>query len=69
MTKHFDFAVNRVRDEVSCLRVRLLYVPTTEMTADIFTKPLDAATFLRLRERLVTKALNTKVTLRSSGGI
>ena len=69
LTKHFDFAVNRVRDEVSCLRVRLLYVPTTEMTADIFTKPLDAATFLRLRERLVTKALNTKVTLRSSGGI
>ena len=64
LTKHFDFAASRVREEVSCLRVRLMHVGTAEMTADIFTKPLDAATFLRLRERLITKDINTKVMLR-----
>ena len=53
LTKHFDFAANRIREEVTCLRIKLVHVPTEEMTADIFTKALDAATFLRLRSRLL----------------
>ena len=50
LTKHFDFAVHRLRDEVEHLRVKPLYVETYYQTADIFTKALDDTTFIRHRD-------------------
>ena len=50
LTKHFDFAVHRIRDEVEALRAKLIHVPTSSQLADIFTKALDEATFLSLRK-------------------
>ena len=50
LTKHFDFAVYRIRDEVEHLRARMHWVETYYQTADIFTKALDDKTFLRHRD-------------------
>jgi hypothetical protein len=54
LTKHFDFAVHRLRDDVEHLRVKPLHVDTYYQTADIFTKALDEKTFLRHRDCFYT---------------
>ena len=51
LTKHFAFAAHRIRDEVEHLRLRCKHVSTDDQTADIFTKPLADAVFLRHREK------------------
>ena len=51
LTKHFDFAVHRVRDEVEHLRVRCFHVDTYDQTADIFTKALSDQVFIRHRDK------------------
>tara|TARA_B110000037_G_C17122776_1_gene506603 strand:- start:2707 stop:5415 length:2709 start_codon:yes stop_codon:yes gene_type:complete len=50
LTKHFDFAVHRLRDEVEHLRVKPVWVDTEHQTGDIFTKALDEKAFLRHRD-------------------
>ena len=52
LTKHFDFAVHRIRDEVEHLRVRCYHVSTFDQVADIFTKPLSEQVFHRHRRWL-----------------
>ena len=54
LTKHFDFAVHRLRDDVEHLRIKLHYVDTEAQTADIFTKALDEKAFLRHRDSFYT---------------
>ncbi len=49
LTKHFDFAVHRLRDDVECMRIKLTFVNTHDQTADIFTKALDEEAYLRHR--------------------
>ena len=49
LTKHFDFAVHRLRDDVEHLRTRLIHIHTIDQTADIFTKALDEKAFIRHR--------------------
>ena len=51
LTKHFDFAVHRIRDEVEHGRVRCVYVETYDQTADVFTKPLGDQVFVRHRDK------------------
>ena len=51
LTKHFDFAVHRIRDEVEHNRVRCTFVETYYQTADIFTKPLGDQVFVRHRDK------------------
>ena len=50
LTKHFDFAAHRVRDDVEALRCKLVKVDTHVNVADIFTKALDEKKFLELRQ-------------------
>jgi hypothetical protein len=38
-----------LRDNVEEGKITLIHVPTHDLLADIFTKPLDQATFTRLR--------------------
>jgi hypothetical protein len=48
--KHVDIRHHFIRDHVLCKDVCLVYVPTEEQRADIFTKPLSKDQFNKLRE-------------------
>jgi hypothetical protein len=47
-TKHIDIRYHFIREHVESGTVELLFVPTEQQIADIFTKPLDESTFFRL---------------------
>ncbi|KAK1387877.1 hypothetical protein POM88_016055 [Heracleum sosnowskyi] len=51
-TKHIDIRHHFIRENVERGTVKLIYVPTEKQLADIFTKPLDEATFNRLVSEL-----------------
>ena len=51
-TKHIDVRYHFLRDHVERGDIDLGYVATQNQLADIFTKPLDQATFARLRGEL-----------------
>ena len=48
-TRHIDVAVHHVREKAARGFLSVDYVPTEEMIADIFTKPLPRPAFLRIR--------------------
>jgi hypothetical protein len=50
-TKHIKVRYHFLRDNVEKWKITLIHVPTHDQLADIFTKPLDQATFTRLRGR------------------
>ena len=47
-TKHVDIKYHFVRDYVEARRVKLLYYPTEDMLADMFTKGLSTKLFEKL---------------------
>jgi hypothetical protein len=51
-TKHIEVRYHFLRDNVEKGKIALIHVHTHEQLADIFTKPLDQATFTRLRGEL-----------------
>jgi hypothetical protein len=51
-TKHIDVRHHFIREHLSNGSFTTLWIPTNEMTADIFTKPLLSTLFLRHRENL-----------------
>ena len=51
LTKHFDFAAYRIRDEVERQRVRCVFVDTYDQTADVLTKALTDYEFMRHRDK------------------
>ena len=52
-SKHIDCRYHFVRERVAAGDISLEWISTTEQVADIFTKALDPALFLALRESLV----------------
>jgi hypothetical protein len=46
---HIEVRCHFLRDNVEKGKIALIHVPTRDQLADIFTKPLDEATFTRLR--------------------
>ena len=52
-TKHIDTRIHFIRDTVNANKIRLQYLPTNEMLADILTKPIAGSQFKKLRERLM----------------
>jgi hypothetical protein len=48
-TKHIEVRYHFLRDNIEKGKIDLIHVPTHDQLADIFTKPLDQATFTRLR--------------------
>jgi hypothetical protein len=52
-TKHIEVRFHFLRDNVEKGKIALIDVPTHDKLADIFTKPLDQATFTRLRGSMV----------------
>ena len=51
-TKHIDVQYHYIREIVAEGLASIKYVPTTGMIADLFTTPLPAKTFERLREQI-----------------
>jgi hypothetical protein len=47
-TKHIEVRYHFLRDNVGKGKIALIHVPTHDQLTDIFTKPLDQATFTRL---------------------
>jgi hypothetical protein len=47
--KHIEVRYHFLRDNVEKGKIAFIHVPTHDQLADIFTKPLDQATFTRLR--------------------
>ena len=54
-SKHVDLRYHYVRDLASRSRIKIIYCPTAEQLADIFTKALPRETFCRLRDRFMAK--------------
>jgi hypothetical protein len=51
-TKHIEVRCHFLRDNVEKGNIDLIHVPTEKQLAVILTKPLDQATFARLRGEL-----------------
>jgi hypothetical protein len=51
-TKHIEAKYHFLRDNVEKGNIDLIHVPTEKQLANILTKPLDQATFARLRGEL-----------------
>ena len=51
--KHIDVRHHYIRDQVQTRKIDLCYKRTSDMLADIFTKPLPRTTFIRLRDMLL----------------
>jgi hypothetical protein len=51
-TKHIEVRYHFLRDNAEKGNIDLIHVPTEKQLADILTKPLDQATFARLRGEL-----------------
>jgi hypothetical protein len=51
-TKHIEVRYHFLRDNVEKGKISLIHVPTHDQLADIFTKPINQATFTRLRGEL-----------------
>jgi hypothetical protein len=52
-TKHVDVADHYIREQVERKRIVVSYIATMDMDADIFTKPLDLAAFIRHRNKMM----------------
>ena len=53
-TKHVDVADHYMREQVERKRITVSYVKTTEMDADIFTKPLRHGAFTKHRAKMLS---------------
>ncbi|GJX22507.1 hypothetical protein Tco_0226952 [Tanacetum coccineum] len=51
-TKYIDIRYYFIRDHIPKGDIKVHYIPTEYQLADIFTKPLDEPTFIRLKEKL-----------------
>ena len=54
-TKHVDVKYHFITETVESGKVKLHWVPSAQQQADIFTKPLGAPVFLKLRAELMTR--------------
>lgn len=52
-TRHIHVRYFFIRDRVESKEIKLEYLPTEEMIADILTKPLQGELFRRLREKMM----------------
>lgn len=58
-TKHIDIRFHFIREKYDSGEICVLYVPSENQVADIFTKPLGKDRFIRLRTLLNIQLINT----------
>ena len=51
-SRHIDIKYHHVRNLVESRKLKIKYIPTAEMTADGFTKPLDRTKFDMFKDHL-----------------
>ena len=51
-SKHIDISYHHIRDLEERKKIKISYVPTTEMVADGFTKPLERVAFEKFKDML-----------------
>lgn len=51
-SRHIDISYHHIRDLVKQEKVKVKYIPTVEMTADGFTKPLERVAFEKFKDQL-----------------
>jgi H2-forming N5,N10-methylenetetrahydromethanopterin dehydrogenase-like enzyme len=51
-SKHIDISYHHIRDLEERKKIKITYVPTTEMVADGFTKPLERVAFEKFKSML-----------------
>ena len=54
-SKHIRIKYDYIKDEIDNNETRLKWVPSGDQLADIFTKALQGTTFIRLRNKILTK--------------
>lgn len=52
-TRHIDVRYFWIKDRIDKGEVRIEYLPTAEMTADVLTKPITGALYQRLKDKLM----------------
>jgi hypothetical protein len=52
-TKHIDIRHHFIKERIELEQVKLIYVPTSHMVADILTKPLQISQFRQLVSELI----------------
>ena len=52
-TRHVNIRYFFIKDRISSGDIKIAYLPTNEMTADILTKPLQGELFRKLRSKLL----------------
>ncbi len=57
LTKHIDIHFHFIREAQENDLIDIMYSPTTEMVADLFTKPLPCGQFEKLRALMGMKQL------------
>jgi hypothetical protein len=57
-TKHIDIRHYYIRDLIDNGEIKLVWVPTADQLADIFTKSLSSSTFTSIRDRLMNSSNN-----------
>ncbi|KAH0639733.1 hypothetical protein KY285_036319 [Solanum tuberosum] len=51
-SKHIEIDYHFVREKVACGKLCVKYIPSTDQTADVFTKALSSSRFAHLRSKL-----------------
>ena len=59
-TKHIDVRYHHIRDQIENKRVEVVWVPTDENPADMFTKNLDHVKFTKFRSMLGLEFYSSK---------
>ena len=59
-SRHVDIADHYAREQVEEKVVTITHVPTSDMVADVFTKPLGKSAFLKFQTKLVHDTSTTQ---------
>ena len=58
-SKHIDIKFHYIRDLIASDKIKIVYCPSENMIADIFTKPLPTDSFVKLVNRMGMTHIST----------